>query len=137
MIVDWGQAGPCREGDPDDWFVDNQTNEWAWELCRGCPILRPCGEYALLLDVQGVWGGLTVRRRRAIQRRRGITPTPVGETISISRPAPRSLALWAASEQLLQDGVRLPEVAEQLGVKLGLLKAARKRARRHLAEVTP
>jgi hypothetical protein len=133
VIVEWSKAGPCRRRDPDLWFVNNPSLARARQLCRGCPILRPCGEYALRLDVHGVWGGTTRQYRLSLQKQRGITPTPIIARASQLREAPRALALLAESESLMQAGLTLAQAAEHLGVTAGLLKAARARARRHLA----
>jgi len=135
VTLDWRAVTPCRTYDADEWFVNNPSLAWAQRLCRGCPILKPCAEYALQLDVHGIWGGTTAQYRRAKQRAQGIIPTPIvpgGEPRP--RAAPKSLALWAASEPLMQAGASLADAAQQLGVSHGLLKDARIRARRHLAE---
>lgn len=49
----------------------------AKELCACCPFRKPCLAYALAHNVAGVWGGLTQRERRVLQKARGITPIPV------------------------------------------------------------
>ncbi len=47
-------------------------------LCRTCPVIEDCLEYALEFppaDMHGVWAGLTSRQLAAEQRRRKIKPT--------------------------------------------------------------
>lgn len=47
-------------------------------MCKGCPVKKPCLEYALEFppaDMHGVWAGMTSRQLAAEQRRRGIKPT--------------------------------------------------------------
>lgn len=138
MIVDWTKAGPCRSSDPEEWFpLGTPTNEMARKLCQGCPILYPCREYALRLNVHGVWGGLTRQRRRHLQRQRGITPTPILEP---GNPNPRTpvkaLTVWEQSERLREEGLTLDAIAAQLGISRAYMNAARTRARKHLAEAS-
>ena len=39
-------------------------------MCATCPVIEPCREYSLKLShhlrLQGVWGGLTQKKRRII-----------------------------------------------------------------------
>lgn len=47
-------------------------------LCRTCPVIDHCLEYALEFpsaDMHGVWAGLTSRQLAAEQRRRKLKPT--------------------------------------------------------------
>jgi len=40
-------------------------------ICRGCPVLAECREYALLLrEPHGIWGGLNEYERRQLLARR-------------------------------------------------------------------
>ena len=133
MIVDRRLLTPCRRRDPDEWFVDNPSSGLAQRLCHGCPALTPCGEYALQLEVHGIWGGTTQQRRRSLQREQGITPASVVSRPLRPRIAPRAVALLGESEELMQAGATLAEAAQQLGVSVGLLKSARARARRLFA----
>lgn len=57
---------PCRTTDPELWF-SKSSNERALavDLCRECPLQRPCAQYALdHPEVRGVWGGTTTADRR-------------------------------------------------------------------------
>ena len=38
-------------------------------LCRACPVLQACGEWALTVDVEGFAAGMTVRERRQLKRK--------------------------------------------------------------------
>ena len=43
----------------------------AKQICRGCPVMFECLEYALAVgEHEGVWGGLNEVERRAVKRRR-------------------------------------------------------------------
>lgn len=47
-------------------------------ICKGCPVQKPCLEYALEFpsaDMHGVWAGLTSRQLASEQRKRGVKPT--------------------------------------------------------------
>lgn len=136
MTVNWNHETPCRNGDPEEWFAeDNQTNQWAQELCSGCPVLHACRDWALRRDEFGVWGGWTRRHRLHAQKRLGITPPREGAPQP--RPPVKALELLAESERLRAEGLTLPKIAAQFGISGAYLREARDRARRHLAEVAP
>ena len=58
--------------DPDDFFPDpGDLSPRALMVCRGCPVMRQCGQTALRnRERHGVWGGLTERDRLVHLRRR-------------------------------------------------------------------
>jgi WhiB family redox-sensing transcriptional regulator len=68
----WIDRANCRGSDPDRFFVRGATQARAAQrLCERCPVQEACLEYALANDIDfGVWGGLTERQRRSLQRRR-------------------------------------------------------------------
>ena len=70
-IGDWSEAGLCAQTDPDAFFPEKgSSTRDSKRICAACPVLTECREYAL--DVQpsfGVWGGLSERERRRLQRR--------------------------------------------------------------------
>ncbi len=52
---------------------DDRVAERARHICAGCPAADACGRYALAHRIpDGVWGGLTERNRRTLQRRRNV-----------------------------------------------------------------
>lgn len=68
--------GLCAS-DPDLFFPDGTAGhrlaqaEEAKALCRRCPVMEPCQEWALeTREAYGVWGGLDERQRRSILRAR-------------------------------------------------------------------
>jgi WhiB family transcriptional regulator, redox-sensing transcriptional regulator len=73
---DWAERARCRGVDPEAFFVRGTAHaKAAVRLCQGCPVQEPCLEYALEEQIDfGVWGGLTERQRRSLQRRR-LAPT--------------------------------------------------------------
>lgn len=64
----WRTRGACREVDPETFFpAPSEPPDAAVALCRTCPVQGPCLAWALQVgDLHGVWGGTTVRERRAM-----------------------------------------------------------------------
>lgn len=80
----WVERAACRSAGVDRWFPDQEeigrqalsvAVAEARSVCARCPVQQPCLAYALEAGVEGVWGGMTERERRAIRcrRRREIT----------------------------------------------------------------
>jgi WhiB family transcriptional regulator, redox-sensing transcriptional regulator len=74
---DWREVAACREADPDVFFPVGTTGpalrqiEAAKAVCRTCPSLDPCLEFALRTGQDaGVWGATSEEERRAIRRAR-------------------------------------------------------------------
>ncbi|MFF4850539.1 WhiB family transcriptional regulator [Streptomyces sp. NPDC001194] len=75
--MDWRHQAACREEAPDLFFPIGSSGpallqiEEAKAVCRRCPVLERCLEWALEggMDM-GVCGGLTEEERRAVKRRR-------------------------------------------------------------------
>ncbi len=67
----WAARGACRQFDPDLFFpVSDGSADEALRICRACPVLEDCREWALDTRVAyGVWGGLTERDRKRLLRR--------------------------------------------------------------------
>lgn len=77
----WEQRAACR-GRVNDMFPKSYRDisylPTARALCRKCEVKSECLEYALsfpIVDMQGVWAGMTPRQLAKEQRRRGIKPT--------------------------------------------------------------
>jgi WhiB family transcriptional regulator, redox-sensing transcriptional regulator len=68
----WRQRAACRGVDPDIFYpVSEEEAEEARAICRACPVLESCLEWALSnRERDGVWGGATERERRRIIRQR-------------------------------------------------------------------
>lgn len=72
----WGSAKCLYHPDP-DWFFDNIEVNNAREqkrFCSDCPVKQQCLEYALKVNVWGIWGGTTPKERNAIRKELNITP---------------------------------------------------------------
>lgn len=75
--MDWRHRAKCREVDPELFFPIGNTGpallqiEEAKAVCRQCPVLEPCLEWALSTGQDaGVWGGTSEDERRALKRQR-------------------------------------------------------------------
>ncbi|MEU8473715.1 WhiB family transcriptional regulator [Streptomyces hygroscopicus] len=65
----WQARAECLDEDPDLFFTSTAS---AKTVCRRCPVLDQCREWALDRRIEfGVWGGLSEAERRAILRKRG------------------------------------------------------------------
>lgn len=66
----------CAETDAELWFPEKgsgSTSRIAKRLCRTCPLLAVCRDYALTHPREtrfGIWGGLSEYERRELRRRR-------------------------------------------------------------------
>jgi len=66
---------PCQSA-PEEWYPDRGDEAMAARtLCRHCPVIRECLEYALKLERgrkrqhrHGIWGGLTPAQRDRLDR---------------------------------------------------------------------
>ncbi|MGW5849948.1 WhiB family transcriptional regulator [Streptomyces sp. NPDC055254] len=74
--MDWRHEAACRREDPDLFFPIGTGGpallqiEKAKAVCRRCPVLNDCLEWALEGGLEmGVCGGLTEDERRAVKRR--------------------------------------------------------------------
>lgn len=80
--TEWMTHGACVGTNPDVFFVERgESTGAARNLCRQCPVVGECLEFAIANGEQfGIWGDTTERERRAIRRaRRGgnVAPTRV------------------------------------------------------------
>lgn len=71
----WLDGGAlCAQGDPDMFFPEaggRSDVSGAKSICRRCPLLEDCREYALRTRPSfGIFGGMTPRERQAENRRR-------------------------------------------------------------------
>ncbi len=63
----WVTQARCRSINPDELFVGGAAQRKATVICRHCPVIAECLADALDNQMEfGVWGGQTVRQRRAL-----------------------------------------------------------------------
>jgi hypothetical protein len=71
-LITSGDAVCADDAMPDRWTDNGRTRLQV--LCERCPLRRPCLQYALDHDVDGIWGGTTMRERSHLRRQ---APQPV------------------------------------------------------------
>ena len=66
--VVWQLRGECVHYDPDVFQPANEIGaRMAKQICRTCPVVEQCGEWALAKgETVGVWGAMSERDRRDI-----------------------------------------------------------------------
>ena len=74
--MDWRQEAACRDVDPEIFFPIGTHGpalvqvEQAKKICRRCPAVDECLQFALESGQDaGVWGGTTEDERRSLRRR--------------------------------------------------------------------
>ena len=79
LDTEWQDDAACRGEDPAIFFIDRGAGRPghqdaaapAREFCWRCPVRDACLEYALVNnEAFGIWGGLTIKQRLALKRRR-------------------------------------------------------------------
>jgi WhiB family redox-sensing transcriptional regulator len=83
--MDWRHKAGCLNADPELFFPLGSTGraleqvEQAKAMCRRCPVVTQCLDWALKTNQQdGVWGGLSEDERRTLRRARQRTRKPRG-----------------------------------------------------------
>lgn len=68
----WMGRGNCRKFPPAMFFPSDGVGvDRARAVCKTCPVIDTCLEYALAEHIEhGVWGGCSERERRRILKRR-------------------------------------------------------------------
>ncbi|MDG4791968.1 WhiB family transcriptional regulator [Micromonospora sp. WMMD1102] len=77
--MDWRHFAVCRDESPELFFPVGTSGpavlqvEQAKAVCRRCPVVVECLDYALTSgEDAGVWGGMSEEERRAVKRRGGL-----------------------------------------------------------------
>lgn len=68
--VSWVESALCRQVDPEIFFPTQSGDAYAHtakRVCRHCPVVAECLEYALTHEEHGIWGGTTQRQRNKIR----------------------------------------------------------------------
>lgn len=73
--ADWRDKASCRDEDPALFFPNGDSGPWllgieqAKAICRACPVLEACGQWAADNRVEyGIYGALTEQERTAVRR---------------------------------------------------------------------
>lgn len=87
-LTAWMSEGNCRLYPPAAFFPSDGVGvDRARKICKDCPVVSRCLEYALEERIEhGVWGGCSERERRRIlkQRRDDAARTDTGRFVVIS-----------------------------------------------------
>lgn len=69
MNLEWMDDARCREIGGDVFFPEAGTdNRQAINVCKACPVIGECLDYALASHAVGIWGGTSERERRRLRR---------------------------------------------------------------------
>ena len=81
----WMAEGNCRLHPPATFFPSDGVGvDRARKICRDCPVMSSCLEYALDARIDhGVWGGCSERERRRILKRRRDEAVSATSTTSV------------------------------------------------------
>lgn len=87
MQEDWREYAACAGMDPEMWFAMPLAGGRlapktlrALEICRSCPVMSDCLEWAVSNQVlHGVWGGTTEGERGPLIQATAVAPEPVYE----------------------------------------------------------
>ena len=70
--MSWQDSGLCAQSDPELFFeeVQGSDNPEARAVCRNCPVMVQCLQFALDNEEEfGIWGGLTPRGRNRFRKK--------------------------------------------------------------------
>lgn len=129
----WRRRGACLVVPTEVFFPGpGESLEPAKAVCRACPVVNECREYALgVSDLKGIWGGLGEEERQRLRRRPDGDPSPEPAP-SQPPPAPppprRRGPLYRALEELAASPQRWARVAWYPGIHTAGGMAARLRA---------
>jgi WhiB family redox-sensing transcriptional regulator len=71
----WVEQALCRKfNDPKIWFPDEagdtEAAQEAKEICKQCPVIEACLEWAIDNNEQGIWGGMGISQRARLKTTR-------------------------------------------------------------------
>ena len=102
-VGDWRDYALCSQTDPEAFFPEKGGSlEQARKICNACDVRDSCLAWALENgEDQGVWGGLSSRERRALQRVSATARRRETLTDDVQRSLPRdSRTNWSSAKQV-------------------------------------
>jgi WhiB family redox-sensing transcriptional regulator len=67
----WMSLAACRSTPPDLFFAEDPRGQAAAiAVCKACPVLAECLDYAVTTNSEGIWGGLLPSQLDQVKRRR-------------------------------------------------------------------
>lgn len=68
--TEWMSSMACTGHDPEELFMDGAAQSRGKRICTPCPVKAECLAYAKERGIDhGVWGGLTERERRELDKK--------------------------------------------------------------------
>lgn len=93
MTPDWGEAACAgysyrHDVNPDAWFPTStqHSDPAAAELCKACPIIDDCLQWALKHEAWGMWANTFPEQRQVMRRRLNILLEPVPSNLEPATP---------------------------------------------------
>ncbi len=125
----------CAGKDTNLWFpeADSRTAARAAKICRTCPLVDTCRDWALKQPPQlcGVWGGLTEHDRRDIRAGKTSKAAP---TVTFLRPIPSGPKSARAAE--LRDQIAIFDGAGySIGAIANRIGCSYRTVQRHLRAI--
>jgi WhiB family transcriptional regulator, redox-sensing transcriptional regulator len=129
----WRERGACVVVPTGVFFPGRgRSVEPAKAVCRACPVMAECREYALgIPDLKGVWGGLAEDERQRLRHQRdgAMAPPPAPPAAPATRASRRGRGrLYRALVELSASPQRWARVAWYPGIHTAGGMAARLRA---------
>ena len=105
-VPQWTSNALCAETDPELFFPEKGGNTRpAKDVCRRCPVVDACLQYALDVPVDGIWGGTSVNDRKELARAAGRTYNTV-VTSPLAGPDTTTCGTPAAAKRHQRRGER-------------------------------
>jgi DNA-binding CsgD family transcriptional regulator len=117
----WRDEALCAQVGGELFFADDPG--LARRVCAGCPVAQACLEEAMAAPVDGVWGGTTMRQRRALAAAEGRVYNIHGDHSDLADRERNVGRLHALGYNDQEIAVRLslaPETAGRIRRRLGL-----------------
>jgi len=80
----WVEYANCTQVTPELFFPltmkETQQIALAKEVCSECVVIQNCYDYAIKVNVQGIWAGTTLDQRNATRKRLKLVPLQMEET---------------------------------------------------------
>lgn len=113
----WVAGAPCRT-DPDAWF-STDTEADARAVCRTCPVMQQCRDWAVTTgQPYGIWGDTDPDQRNTLRRARGLKPVRTGRATPNrpTAPPPDYTSRDAAIARAYQRGTPVDAIAALHGI---------------------